>query len=102
MGKAVARRQRASADPGRWRSAAFGALLVCIVWTALAVVEDARVTRALYQALSETQREQDQLLEQHSRLSLELGAMSSLQKVEEEATTRLNMTFPHRIEKVAP
>ena len=101
-GKLVKRRAVPSAGGNRWWSAAFGLLLALIVWTGLAVVDDARVTRSLYQALSETQHEQDRLLEQHSRLSLELGALSSLAKVEEVATTQLNMTFPQRIEEVAP
>ena len=103
MAKGRGSTKRSSAPPvGRCWPAAFGVLLACIVGTGLAVVDDARVTRALYQALSETQREQDRLLEQHSRLSLELGALSSLQKVEEVATTRLNMTFPEHIREVGP
>ena len=87
---------------GAWWGAALLVLLLANVGTGLAVVEDARVTRTLYQSLGETQRTQDRLLERHSRLSLELGALSSLQKVEEVAALELNMHFPQQLTEIAP
>ena len=65
------------------------------------MVESATQTRSLYQQLGETQSAQDQLLEEHSRLSLERSTLSSLQKIEEVARDSLDMDFPEAIEGIA-
>jgi cell division protein FtsL len=82
----------------------WGACLVVlaglILFGGLSVVESAAETRALYQALGEVQRQHDQLLEAHSRLSLERSTMSSLQKIETVALEDLHMVFPAEIEQV--
>ena len=72
----------------------FALLLLAIGSSGLLVVEAATDTRSLYQALGDVQREQDHLLEQSSRLSLERGTLSNLTKVEEIAQQELNMEFP--------
>lgn len=71
-------------------------------WSGLAIVESAKETRTLYQQLGEVQRKQDQLLEEHSRLSLERGTLSSLQKIEEVALQQLDMEFPEAIQGIKP
>lgn len=81
--------------------AAFTALSLAIIVSGLAVVESATQTRSLYQQLGETQSAQDQLLEEHSRLSLERSTLSSLQKIEEVARDSLDMDFPEAIEGIA-
>ena len=81
--------------------AAFTALSIAIILSGLAVVDSATQTRSLYQQLGETQSAQDQLLEEHSRLSLERSTLSSLQKIEEVARDSLDMDFPEAIEGVA-
>jgi cell division protein FtsL len=75
-------------------------LLGLIVVGGLNVVESAAETRTLYQSLGEVQRQHDHLLEEHSRLSIERGTMSSLQKIETVALDRLGMVFPVHIEQV--
>lgn len=72
----------------------FALLLLAIGYSGLLVVEAATETRSLYQALGDVQREQDHLLEQSSRLSLERAALSNLAKVEQIAQQELNMEFP--------
>ena len=57
-------------------------MLGAIVVSGLSVVGSAAEARSLYQALGEIQRQHDQLLEEHSRLSIERSTMSSLQKIE--------------------
>jgi cell division protein FtsL len=80
----------------RWWSL-FAILLLTISYSGILVVEAATDTRSLYQALGDVQREQDQLLEQSSRLSLERGTLSSLAKVEEIAQQELDMEFPAEV-----
>ncbi|MGK0221071.1 MAG: cell division protein FtsL [Limisphaerales bacterium] len=80
----------------RWWSL-FTILLLTISYSGILVVEAATDTRSLYQALGDVQREQDQLLEQSSRLSLERGTLSSLAKVEEIAQQELDMEFPAEV-----
>ena len=81
-------------------SVVFVALVGAIVASGLGVVETASETRTLYQSLGEVQREHDQLLEEHSRLSLERSTMSSLQKIESVALEQLEMEFPSRIGRI--
>ena len=78
-------------------SVAFLILVSAIVASGLGVVHTAQDTRALYKSLGEVQREHDQLLEEHSRLSLERSTMSSLQKIETVALEQLDMEFPAHI-----
>ncbi|NKC00961.1 MAG: hypothetical protein GKR90_21030 [Pseudomonadales bacterium] len=75
-------------------------LAILIVIGGLNVVESAAETRDLYQSLGEVQRQHDHLLEEHSRLSIERGTMSSLQKIETVALEKLEMVFPLEIEQV--
>ena len=79
-----------------WRLVFVG-LAGSIVASGLGVVDTASETRDLYQSLGEVQREHDQLLEEHSRLSLERSTMSSLQKIETVALEELEMEFPTQI-----
>lgn len=75
----------------------FGAALVAVCYSGLQVVDAATETRALYQALGELQREEDHLLEESSRLSLERSSISNLQIVEEVAQEQLDMEFPTQV-----
>ena len=80
----------------RW-VALFTVVLLLCGYTGLAVVESAADARLLYQQLGEIQKEQDALLEENSRLSLERSSISSLQKVEEIAEIELDMEFPSEL-----
>ena len=78
-------------------SVAFLLLIGAIVASGLGVVQTAAETREMYRSLGEVQREHDQLLEEHSRLSLERSTMSSMQKIETVALEQLDMEFPAQI-----
>jgi len=78
----------------------FIVLVIAILSSALAVVQNADNTRKLYQQLGETQQQQDALLAEHSRLLLERAALSSLQNIEQVAQTELDMEFPEQIGEV--
>ena len=75
-------------------------LFFAIGYSGIKVVEAAQDTRSLYQTLGEVQREQDALLEENSRLSLERSSLSSLQKIEQVAEEQLDMEFPVSVQGV--
>ncbi len=75
-------------------------LLVAITASGLYRVDAAHVMRGLYGSMGEIQREQDSLLEDHSRLMLERGALTSMQNIEEVAASELGMQFPDKIGQV--
>ena len=77
-------------------------LLASICYSGLQVVNAAQDTRMLYQQLGEVQKQQDALLEQNSRLSLERSSLSSLQKIEQVAELELDMEFPVEVQGVQP
>lgn len=79
---------------------AFGVLLVAITATGLKSVDAAHEMRGLYGRMGDVQREQDGLLEGHSRLMLERGALTSMQSVEQVAGSELGMTFPDEVGQV--
>lgn len=78
----------------------FVTLILGIVFSGLGRVNSAEDMRLGYQQLSETQRQQDALLAEHSRLLLERAALSSLQNIEQIAQSELHMEFPEEIGEV--
>ena len=101
MGKRTRRKVKSEAarfiQVPRLSVVAFGGLVIAIVISGLSIVEDAAHTRVLYQSLGNVQKEHDQLLEEHSRLSLERSTRSSLQTIESVAREGLGMEFPASI-----
>ena len=79
---------------------AFVVLLFAIGATGLRTVDAAHEMRGLYGRLGEVQREQDHLLEEHSRLMLERSALGSMQNIENVAASELDMQFPEHIGQV--
>ena len=79
---------------------AFGLTLLGITVTGLSLVNAAHDMRGLYRQLGEVQREQDALLEEHSRLMLERGALTSMQNIEAVAQSQLDMRFPEDVGQV--
>ncbi len=79
---------------------AFVVLLVAIGISGLVTVATAHEMRGLYSRLGDVQREQDRLLEEHSRLMLERGALGSMQNIEKVAASELGMQFPEDIGQV--
>ena len=79
---------------------AFGLSLFGIAVTGLSLVDAAHEMRGLYRQLGEVQREQDALLEEHSRLMLERGALTSMQNIEAVAQSQLDMRFPEEVGQV--
>ncbi len=97
------RNKTAPVQPIAWPwVAAFCVTLLVIGYSGLPVVESAAQARALYQQLGAVQKEQDRLLEENSRLSIERSTIASLQQLEEIAANELDMQFPADIEWVAP
>lgn len=82
-----------------WFGAFVGLLLIMVV-SGLSVVRHADEMRRLYQAAGDVQREQDNLLSEHSRLLLERSAMTSMQNVEQIAESELDMLFPTQMGEV--
>jgi cell division protein FtsL len=87
-----------------WRTLAwcglFATLLIIVVFSGLKTVAAAHEMRGLYGSLTEVQREQDRLLEQHSRLMLERGTLGSMQNIETVAQTELGMEFPEQVGEI--
>ena len=94
--KSAARQAR---PRGMW-ALSFAGLLAAVGISGLSLVEQAHEMRGLYGALANVQRQQDQLLEEHSRLMLERGALSSMQQVEAVAEAELDMHFPEDLGEV--
>ncbi len=80
--------------------ALFAVLLGVIVYSGLHTVAAAHEMRSLYGSLTQVQREQDRLLEEHSRLMLERGTLGSMQNIEVVAQTQLGMEFPEQLGEV--
>ena len=78
----------------------FAALLVGIAVSGLSLVEQAHEMRSLYSTLADVQQQQDGLLEEHSRLMLERGTLSSMQTIEGVAESELDMHFPESVGEV--
>lgn len=75
-------------------------VVVGIVATGLEQVSAAHEMRGLYGQLGKLQHEQDGLLEERSRLMLELGAIGSMHSIENFAAAELDMHFPEEIGQV--
>ena len=85
----------------RWLwSSLFFLLLTITAWTGLSLVDVVHETRGLYGDLGNIQKEQDFLLNELSRLTLEQGALGSMQNIEAVAVSELDMLFPDRVEQV--
>ena len=76
--------------------------LVAVVLSGLARVQAAQDVRELYQKLGWAQKQQDELLAEHSRLLLERSAYTSLPNIERVAQSDLGMQFPQNIAQVRP
>ena len=100
------RANRAKAAPFRtrglkWSSAAtLLALLAGVVASGLLVVQRAHEVRQLHKGLEAARHQQDRLLDEHSRLLLERGALSAYYNVERVAQTELRMRFPDQVRQV--
>jgi len=78
----------------------FVAVLAAIAVSGIGRVNAAHDMRGLYGRLGEVQHTQDRLLEEHSRLMLERGALTSMQNIEAVAQTELGMQFPDEVAQV--
>jgi len=78
----------------------FFAVLAAITISGLGRVNAAHDMRGLYGGLGDVQRQQDRLLEEHSRLMLERGALTSMQNIEAVAQSELGMQFPDEVGQV--
>ncbi len=65
--------------------------------SALFLIDGANSVRRANQSLGQLHKAYDDELENYSRLRLELGALTSLSRIERIAVEELNMTFPDKI-----
>ena len=72
-------------------------LLLMVFVSALFLIDGANSVRKANQSLGESHKAYDDELENYSRLRLELGALTSLSRIERIAVEELNMTFPDKI-----
>jgi len=99
--KSAKRKQRKNQPHvhGGWY-VAMGLLFGAIGFSGLTVVENANQMRGLYETSGTVQLENDGQLAEFSRLRLEVGALTSLPKIERIARDELDMEFPETIEQV--
>ena len=72
-------------------------LLFMVFVSALFLVDGVNAIRKVNQSLGQLHKAYDDELENYSRLRLELGALTSLSRIERIAVEELNMTFPDKI-----
>ena len=72
-------------------------LLLMVFVSALFLIDRANSVRKVNQSLGQLHKAYDDELENYSRLRLELGALTSLSRIERIAVEELNMTFPDKI-----
>ena len=72
-------------------------LLLMVFASALLLVDGANTVRKVNLSLGQMHKAYDDELENYSRLRLELGALTSLSRIERIAVEELNMTFPDKI-----
>ena len=72
-------------------------LLAMIFVSSMFLVDGANTIRKANQSLGHLHKDYDDELENYSRLRLELGALTSLSRIERIAVEELNMTFPEKI-----
>ena len=72
-------------------------LLVMIFVSSMFLVDGVNAIRKVNQSLGHLHEDYDDELENYSRLRLELGALTSLSRIERIAVEELNMTFPEKI-----
>ena len=74
--------------------------LVGSIFTGVSIVDRSNERRTLFIELTDNQNEQDQLLEERTRLLIERGALTAYQNVDRIAIDELKMRFPDGAEKV--
>ena len=72
-------------------------LLLMVFLSALFLVDGTNAVRKANQSIGLLDKAYDDELENYSRLRLELGALTSLSRIERIAVEELNMTFPDKI-----
>ena len=72
-------------------------LLAAILVSSMFLVDGVNAIRISNQSMGNLHEDYDDELEKYSRLRLELGALTSLSRIERIAVEELNMTFPEKI-----
>jgi cell division protein FtsL len=75
-------------------------LLSCAVASAIGVVSSRQQSRQLFSALSDLERERDELNIEYGRLQLEQATWTETNRLEQLARTQLGMVFPGPAEPV--
>jgi cell division protein FtsL len=79
---------------------ALGVLYAGIAASGVWIAATAQSVRGSFVALERNQNEQDQLLDEYSRLLIERGTVSSYQNVDQVAERQLAMRFPETVQRV--
>ena len=77
-----------------------GVLLIAVFFSGFFLVDATNQMRKHNYVMSNLQKEYDSQLEEYSSLRLEHGALTSLQRIEEIAVSRLAMIFPKEIDGI--
>ena len=79
----------------------FVVLLVCgVVVTGLLILDQVRERQRIYNQILELRAQQEQLLAELTRLQIEQGSESSLDRVVEVARADMEMKFPDEVVRV--
>jgi cell division protein FtsL len=76
------------------------AIYAAIAATGISIASLSQAVRNLHIDLESTQREQDALLAEYSRLLIERSMLASYQNVDQVAERKLAMTFPEVVERM--
>ncbi len=71
-----------------------------VALSGLAVASQSQQMRELVMSMEASQRQEDEMLAEQSRLLLERSTLASFQQVDQIAETQLQMQFPEAVEKV--
>ena len=87
--------------PRRFWMLGGAAVYAALAASGIAVTGKTQEMRNLFATLTANQSRQDRLLQEHSRLLLERGALVSYQNVDRVAEEVLAMRFPEQVERIA-
>lgn len=77
-----------------WRIAFVAILWGLVILSAFAVVISKQQTRAQFQSLTALEKERDSLEVEWSRLQLEQASLANLSRIEQQASSKLDMLMP--------
>lgn len=83
-----------------WRIVLLGLALVAVIASAIAVVKSRQESRRLFIELSRLEHERDELNTEYGQLQLEQATLTDSSRLEQVASTQMNMIYPGPAETV--